>query len=663
MTSIDISKLLPSNLKNDFWTQFCDAISDELNLFATEEIDPKKYYYYVRTQDDITELIQICNTFGFMPDRSIDESLDFLKRETRFILYKIKDKSTLKGYNHIFSSIQYPGLVYNLYYNSVNSKLTRIVDLNTVISNLNSQTYSLPFTGYDPLYYFLPVENQKYFDIDDGMFDADNIDYFDTSFKKFPIHHLAVEYTPISLLTENSTDYYMTNKYLDYLRNGVEYNRKVTEVPHIGFQLNMICDESGFYNNLSLDNYYSVPNLKMQCGLTTMNAYKNNEQVFLDAVADVNLMDFDLEQPWMLDQETINPKLTGDLDYDFYKIILGDGGVGLPSKNFPLINENLIGYWSFDETEYDSSFYDLTANSYTGSLFGNFDRQFDLLNQSLYVDGQTAYGLVQNIKIDPDSKTLTFWFKTNKASYGDINPIELDASKFSERMNLDSAITWNLDQEEANLNNEVTLIHLYNYMEIFYKKSDDSINVKYKDGISTVNLTGTILDDNSRNFIGIIIDTTALEINLYINGSVVDTKNFTTINPDVSVDMYIGRKQNNTQYFMGSIDEVRWYGVSIDVPSLDFMYGNQFANIFGIANVGAVHEVANNTDLILSRDDTTDWYIISGRFIFTTNLETDVEFSEFVVENAAGVRVFYSTFPSVLMKRKNYLSYMIAVKK
>lgn len=656
--SIDIKKLLPSNLNSDFWNDYSDSWTTELGLVKTEKLDAEKYYFYIRTQTDIDKLIDICRTFGFKIDRSIDTTIDFSQRETKLILYKIKDKSTYNGYDLVFVSIQYPGLVYNYYYDR-NTVLIKAIDCTLSCTNLDNQDYSEPFIGYIPDYHFFPLAKNNTLDLGKYL-DATPLEYLDLAYRQAPTHHIGIEYTPKVLLTDDDgNDAYMLSKYLDYLNNGVEYNRKVTEVPHVGFQLNLITDLSGYYNNLSLDTTYTVPVLKMQNALTIQNVYRNITPIFLDATETENLMDLDQEQPFQLDQDIINPNLTGDLDFDFNTVIAGDGGVGSMSKDFPEINENLIAYWSFDESG-GAIFEDLTANAYNGTLTGTYSRAFTMLNQGIVLDGFSAYGVSNNIKFDADSKTITFWMRVNANNYVNTSEIYLDSAIPASKMDLDSTTPWNLDQEIISPFAEVPIMFFDDYIKILFNKPDQLIKVQYNDqGSGTKEVSSEITADGSLIFVAITVDTDSQEMKLYINNVLADTIAFDNINSGF-FDYYLGTDSGLSLLFQGTLDEIRVYGIKLTEAEIGFLYTDR------LANIGAINIIKQNSDLITIKEEKDNWYIISGRLVFDDpgdNPEDEVTISELGFKNSSGIYVAYASFPPAVFRKKYHLNYNLAIKK
>ncbi len=291
MATIDLKKYLPTSLINEFWEDFCDAISDDLELIRAE-VALKKNYFYIKDITDVNTLIEISNTFGFTIDRSIDDSVAYLKDNIGLTVNRIKHKTTYAGYHYIFSLAKYYGLVYNYFVQ--NSYFTRGIDQTQIITNLNAITdYSIPFIAFTPELYYKSII-QNFVTLDETplwYLDENVVTELDQVVQRAPTVHLAIEYVPQILIDNtkniNISDFiyqyqyeYMNTTYLDYLYNASLYNKKVTEIPHIGVQVNFITDESGYYNNLSTDATYSTPDLQLVCSTTQKNFADNERWTF-----------------------------------------------------------------------------------------------------------------------------------------------------------------------------------------------------------------------------------------------------------------------------------------------------------------------------------------------------------------------------------------------
>lgn len=287
MSDIDLGALIPRIMQTDFYLDFLDAWNTELELYKADRCTPKLDLLNARELDTVASLQNITNMFGYYPDTSINGSVDFFKSEINSIAFRIKRKTTYPGYDYIFKSIPIIGYVYNLLWDD--TALVKAWDEEEIETYLASHDLSTPFTDVIPDYYYSFFEDQA-FTLDDGHTLDEGL-YLDTNVIKEATHHLAIEVVPVSLsFTVDSTEpYLMTADYLDYIQYYVNYNRKVTEIPHVGVQLNLITDTSRYYNNLNGGLAYTVPDLHANFAVTQNWNWTTKEEVMYYICAGVGV--------------------------------------------------------------------------------------------------------------------------------------------------------------------------------------------------------------------------------------------------------------------------------------------------------------------------------------------------------------------------------------
>jgi hypothetical protein len=746
---IDMGLLIPPSMKNQFWLDFCDAWSEELELYKSEKILPLKNYYYIDDRSDVNSLVDIGVTFGNEPDRSIDSSIEFLKKWDKLIYYKIKYKSSYISYDYIFNSIKFTGDVYNLYWNDgvfqrgvdVTKILAKLNTLNSylkfdigvsvagtddtglnndttiytlyitenhnineiLIEGQNAQTFTdlfseinsqltdvtLNFTSpsqyfyfeadnteevvlgyYEPEYngllssidpnslglhnitldseqvginysnpfiYFYPIFffNASYFlidSLDSGGF-LDTGLTLDDIFFSSPTSHLSISFSINRLINwTDGIDYMVNSTYLDFLLNGVNYNRQASEVPHIGFQLNLLNDLSGYMNNLSDDRLYSIPDLKLQATTTKHANTYIVDDVYLDTFRAGSTTDYEMtlddSSPYRLDQGIFDLVDLTDLEKTFYKIRFGNGGVGTVSKDYPHINDEIMIYVPCDYDSGGGSLIDYSSNLYTFQLYGDYSFVDTNIDKGIFFNGLDTRIFASNIQIAYTNLSFNFWINKNRL----------------------------LVTDDYTLMNIKDIATSSDFIDIYYEEGT-GIKVDVNDGASTFSLVSSdVLTKQEYYMITLVLDLDTTQImTLYINGVEEDTVDISTIaNYQDAYEMSIGAKDiaGYTQFWEGTIDEVRVYNKVLSTGEILYIYDALLGNYYKRWNM--LYE----TTRINIRYSDTDWIIISTMFYFdwlTSDLDEIVEINECGIENESGDLILYSSFPTCEFRKRNHI--------
>ena len=268
MFVLDAKQKLPKVLRTPFWEDFMDAVIVELNTLK-ERIEQKKIFFDVDQLEDPNQLIDISRTFGYIPDLTLDGSLENIKDNVNSITFRIRNKSTFTSYQYIFKTVPYPGQLYILY--NADTKLVRAaLPVFELIGQLEAhEDYSKPFV-------YPAEENFSRFlfttlFLDSGLvLDSPSQSWaLDVFTESSATKHIAVEYSIDKVITQNGDEFLMTPDKMDYLFNAVDYTRKVVEVPHVGAHLSFIVDETGFYDSFSEGaDDYSIPDVKAKASVT-----------------------------------------------------------------------------------------------------------------------------------------------------------------------------------------------------------------------------------------------------------------------------------------------------------------------------------------------------------------------------------------------------------
>lgn len=266
--NLDAKPKLPKILRIPFWEDFVDSVTEELNSIRGK-VEDKEIFFDVDRIEDRERLIEISRAFGYIPDLSLDDSLENLKENVSAITFRIRNKSNFISYKHLFKTIPYPGELFVMY--NADVKLVRagipVVDL---IDKLESfEDYSEPFIYPAEENYSRFLFTTLYLDMGlslDSLSQPWSLDVFTSS---AATKHIAVELALSEIITRNGDEFLMVSDKVDYLFNGVDYTRKLVEVPHVGTQLSFILDESGYYDSYSEGtDDFSIPKTKTIASVT-----------------------------------------------------------------------------------------------------------------------------------------------------------------------------------------------------------------------------------------------------------------------------------------------------------------------------------------------------------------------------------------------------------
>lgn len=267
MANVNLKKWLPSGIDILQWQDLMDVLSEELDLFRDNLIDPQKIVFDFRANTDVDALKNMADTFGYTVDRSLDSSVEYLQREIGSIAHRKRFKTTYIGYDYIYKNIGYEGEVFIFFYDG--TKLVRASSDQNFINLEALTSFDQPFKwraekNFDQFYTgFLAYDQDPVFNYDVG---GGN---YDLEFNKIATKHVSVEYFIDKIIVEDSVEYLMTEPYLAYLANGVEYNRRAIEVPHNGIQLSILSDDSGLCDSNSSVPGYTISEIKLEAVTNT----------------------------------------------------------------------------------------------------------------------------------------------------------------------------------------------------------------------------------------------------------------------------------------------------------------------------------------------------------------------------------------------------------
>ena len=113
-----LSKKLPPNMRSRVWIDLIDAV-DEESALVKQKILEKKYMYDIDNMS-YERLLEVAQLLGIPFDVSINNDVEFLRREVRSVPFKIKWKATVKLFRSYFKAIKRNGDLYLYYYDGSN---------------------------------------------------------------------------------------------------------------------------------------------------------------------------------------------------------------------------------------------------------------------------------------------------------------------------------------------------------------------------------------------------------------------------------------------------------------------------------------------------------------------------------------------------------------
>lgn len=601
-TTTDITKRLNNRLnkllKNDFWAQFMEALAEEIvnledDLLLKEQFNQIDNVGYER-------LLQIADKFGYTPNLILDNSIDNLRQEVKSITYRIKNKSTLNGYLLPFKMISMLGQTFSVFYDGV--KLIRDINYEATLLNFGTLVNGEAFTDVVPVLYPSHLLNQS-IALDDGLvLDAEDQWYLDLGLVKRTTQHLAVEYKAYQLYTEEEggEEFLILPEYYNYLCNSVLYNKESTTSPHCGINLNMITDQSGYFNSNNRNSDYTIDEIKLKTSIT--NTYRSKlislEEIFLDEGREL-----DETITWNLDQEAgtiseIEPST-------FFYVTAGTGlRKGQLDFNLGRPYDLRTIHYGFDEYSGDDCI-DSSRNEYDAKVNGTVDRIEGIIGKTVDFDGSTSVDSVSDsIIVSEENKTIQLWIKI--PDYG-------------------SGIYYIFNHE---------------YLEAWIDQDNYTFNVKITG--TSGNETATISSyssDNQEHIIHIEVDILNTALNVFQDTVLETTQDISTIGTIAdSYSLNIGWNGTDS-YFNGLIDDF----ISIEKILTDeektYIYENKLGTLKHLSNIVyreelSVNEVFSNEDYFFINTVITS-NTVKNRFIafgdsstqtFTGNLkQTDIK--------------------------------------
>jgi len=517
---------------SDFWPQFIESIANEVSLIK-EEDDKIAYFNNIYEQLEDGNL-DIAEKFGYTPNLVLNNSLDYVRRQSESIPFRISKKTTYLGYDLNFKMIERLGDVYNLFWSG--SKLIRAIRWGSTFSNLDAMTnLTLPFTGVvaDRNFSSINLGGLELMD-DDNYLDESPPLLMDTGSITYPTKHLTIELIADQLVSRDLEEYIFYDSYFKYLEQGTEYNRQAPVVPHNGGQLNIITTSSGGYDFFNIGGDYSTPLLKMKSSITYHYIVRENI---------VGLMQLDsagrtLDEPiiWTMDgsDELPIPVSTNDFKY----ISVGGGSHFIPStEQARVLNDSsaMVVYYTFDDDDSSNDIIDLSNNNNDAIIYGNQKKVQGIIGKTVDFDGAT----------------------------------HVQSSLILIQGNYNFGLWTRLD----NTKSEHTIFDL-SFIKLSYSFLTGLLTLNF----ATLNFTYAI-DLSTEHFIEIEIDDTNKDLRLFIDSNLVYTLETEGETFGGEYDLYIGSNSSLTTYSQGIIDDFFIFIKNFSQSEKEYIYANKMGVI------------------------------------------------------------------------------------
>jgi hypothetical protein len=227
--------------------------------------------------------------------------------------------------------------------------------------------------------------------------------------------------------------------------------------------------------------------------------------------------------------------------------------------------DNLVAYYSFDESPGSNALSDLSKNKYDGRIV-NFD---------VYTDWKTG-------KIN---KCLEFNGTNNHCSLGvaaDLNSLTRSSSGYTITtwVKVPTNITTSASYDIISNNGDTAITGTY---VLTVSDTGGNNNAKVSsiivtaDGAQTINSSATVNDDNW-HLVGTVYHASNTTLQTYVDGTISGELSITgAIASSPTSNVYIGSRNGSSNYYRGLMDELRVYDTAFTYEELQkvYKYGSQ----------------------------------------------------------------------------------------
>jgi hypothetical protein len=240
---INLAKLSPKYIqKSQFWIDYLNACSQELNLLF-EDIQVYKDYYVPYSYWHVDRLLDLCRDFGDEPNMVLANkdtnwakfALNHARIEADSLAFKIMNKGTYRGLMQIFARARKSGKLFIMYHD--NARLRRAIDFDTTLLRLREYKDGTPFNSIVPYREFTDlVKNLNVFDKNPLLYfdDTDEPWTFDYNTAFSPTTGIALEYDVFKIEDWQGRECLLNPAYFQFLETDIEKTREATQFLMLG---------------------------------------------------------------------------------------------------------------------------------------------------------------------------------------------------------------------------------------------------------------------------------------------------------------------------------------------------------------------------------------------------------------------------------------------
>lgn len=607
------NKLL-SALKSNLWTQFMEAVGFEIDEMR-DNISQNRDVFDVEKQYE-DGLIRIAESFGYTPNLIIDNSLEMVKKEVESIPSRIRNKTTYDGYYIILKQIKKIGDIYNYYWSG--NKLVKAVKWNNILNTLNNlRNYNKPFNSVTPDKNFSTIATADAIRLDSDVGLDDLVGQWnwqlDENMEISPTKHLGIEYYVRNCTDFGSDeDYLIVSEYFQYLSEGVEYNRRIPIVPHVGIQISGITSETGSYDYFNETYDYSCPDIKLKCA----TAFEYTKSLVVDNGFTLDNSDgtkLDELITWKLDKE-IDTGNRVDLN-SFKYISCGNGRLTIPDEKHSLVFDyhKMILCYTYGDDDTSMTIKDYSLNEHNGTIIGEETKKIKgIIGKSVNFEGSTAIGIDDPISLTKANLSVGTWYMaTSEALY--------EARNGLKRYILDFGfitVSYSYRNEKA----------YWTFGGVLSGEVPASYNTAHQ-------ITFTINDDED-------------VLTVYSDGVLSSTHDISDIDWANEYDLYIGCYGGVRNFFVGKIDSTWVENKILSASDVEYIFTNKQGVLTHLANKMAEYEL----DIQHEGYEDDDWFVIQSHVKAN---DVSEEFAFYALESLTQTEEYVDVFYNGKTIKKN----------